>query len=680
MNKRLPLSVGTILQSRYTIVGQLGHGGMGAVYEAKDNRTSATVALKETYADDDYMRNAFEREAKMLANMTHEAFPRVMDYFAEDDGFYLVMELIRGKDLSELLEERNAPFDTEQVLEWADQILDALEDLHSQDIVHRDIKPSNLKLTPRGRIKLLDFGIAKGAAGDMTALQSTVGSMAAATLQYAPLEQVLRADTNWFQMLCVNFSDRTLEILDHGTDARSDLYALGATLYHLLTNTLPINAPTRALSIWSGLADKLRPAREINQKVSPELSVVLQKALEIDREKRFSSASEMRKMLSGGKNDKYEETIVVANEKTLPLAIQPAFPTPKSNAVETEILNHDSTFGFHNTVDKPEVETVVRVFPSNVNSKRRKINAWAIIGIFAVALILLVFLFLIFGPTGPAANKSISTGNTSNADSPSSISKNSIGVELMSIPPGEFMMGSTDSDVDETLFESKKYSKELANRNLYLAEMPKHKVNINNGFWIGKYEITQGQWQAVMGANPSKFTDCGANCPVEQVSWDDVQVFLKRLNAKNDGFEYSLPSEAQWEYTARAGTTTAFAFGDSLNSSQANFDGEYPYASTKGKNIRKTVTAGSYQPNAWGVYDMHGNVFELVQDIYNSSYQNLPADGSANLSVGNPSFRVMRGGSWPFPAETTRSASRSYTPSPSNRQAYIGFRVAARPK
>ena len=304
MNKRLPLSAGTVLQLRYTIVGQLGHGGMGAVYEARDNRTSATVALKETYADDDYTRNAFEREAKMLANMTHEAFPRVMDYFAEGDGFYLVMELIRGKDLSELLEERNAPFETEQVLEWADQILDALEDLHSQDIVHRDIKPSNLKLTPRGRIKLLDFGIAKGAAGDMTAIQITDNSMAAASLQYAPLEQVLRADPNYYDILSVHYTDKVEKILQIGTDAGSDLYALGATAYHLLTKHLPVNAPTRALAVWSGQADKQRPVHEINPKVPQAISAILQKAMELDRKNRPQTAAEMRRMVKLTENKK----------------------------------------------------------------------------------------------------------------------------------------------------------------------------------------------------------------------------------------------------------------------------------------------------------------------------------------------------------------------------------------
>lgn len=629
MNKRLPLSAGTILQSRYTIVGQLGHGGMGAVYEAKDNRISASVALKETYAADDYTRNAFEREAKMLANLTHEAFPRVMDYFAEGDGFYLVMELIRGKDLSELLEERNAPFETEQVLEWADQILDALEDLHSQDIVHLDIKPSNLKLTPRGRIKLLDFGIAKGAAGDMTTLQSTVGSMAAATLQYAPLEQVLRADTNWLQMLCVNFSDKTLSILDHGTDARSDIYALGATLYHLLTNTVPVNAPTRALSVWTGLADKLRPAHEINPKVSSSVSTALQKATEIDRERRPKSASEMRKMLAEVGNDEDEETIHASIERTPSILPPTVVQDPKTQAAETEILDHNSPVDFHQAVDKQEVETVVRVLPSNVNSKRRKIYASAVIGIFAVALISLGLLFLIYGPT---ANKSRSMGNA-----PTSTT------ELANIPAGSFMMGSDNGRPDEK---------------------PVHKVTISKPFLLGKYEVTQEEWQSVMGNNPSNFKNC-PKCPVEQVSWNDTQEFINKLNAKNDGFNYRLPTEAEWEYACRAGTK-----GDYYG----NPDSIAWYISNSGN---KTHPVGQKQPNAFRLYDMSGNVWEWCQD-----WQGSYTDAAATDPVGpsNGESRILRGGSWEYySAFFSRSSGRGGD-SPSDRLSDRGFRVAARPK
>jgi len=306
--------------------------------------------------------------------------------------------------------------------------------------------------------------------------------------------------------------------------------------------------------------------------------------------------------------------------------------------------------------DKAKVQTYLDEFPDGPNAAIARIRLRQL-GAAAMT------------PAANASNSSVTPGT---------IRKNSMGMELAYIPAGEFMMGSSEAEVDEAFYECKKYNKDCK-RDLFTRETPKHKVAIKDGFWMGKYEVTQGQWQSVMGDNPSKFADCGSTCPVEQVSWDDIQVFLKRINAKNDGFEYSLPSEAQWEYAARAGTTTAFAFGDSLNSSQANFNGEYPYASTKGTNVGKTVSVGRYQPNAWGLYDMHGNVWEWSQDIYNASYSGLPTDGSANMSVGDANKRVLRGGSWGSGGFNTRSANRGGLDSTS-RDVYFGFRILARPR
>jgi serine/threonine protein kinase len=174
--------------------------------------------------------------------------------------------------------------------------LDALDYLHSQKIIHRDIKPANLKLTPHNRIKLLDFGIAKNNLGDATSV-TTVGSLAA-TLQYAPLEQVLRADANYHAVLSVNSREKVEAILREGADARTDLYALGATLYQLLTKRLPKNAPTRAAAVWSGQPDILQPIRQLNGQISLPVSNVLQQALELQRNNRPASASEMRKLLA----------------------------------------------------------------------------------------------------------------------------------------------------------------------------------------------------------------------------------------------------------------------------------------------------------------------------------------------------------------------------------------------
>jgi formylglycine-generating enzyme required for sulfatase activity len=292
------LAPNTILQGRYRIIRQLGHGGMGAVYEALNERVSSVVALKETFAETEVERKAFEREAKLLANLEHDAFPRVMDHFFENDGQYLVMELIRGTDLAELLALRESPFAPAKVLGWADQLLDALEALHasSPPIIHRDIKPSNLKLTRQDKIKLLDFGIAKGAVGQMTTLQSNQ-SMGGHTPHYASLEQTLRADRRWREALSVNYPEAVEKIVSFSTDPCSDLYALGATVYHLMTGCIPVDAPARALSVWSGKQDRLQPAHEVNPQVPSAISAVLIRAMALERNERPQSAREMRRLL-----------------------------------------------------------------------------------------------------------------------------------------------------------------------------------------------------------------------------------------------------------------------------------------------------------------------------------------------------------------------------------------------
>jgi hypothetical protein len=244
---------------------------MGAVYEAFDERLSRTVALKETLVETDELRRAFERESRLLANLRHPALPKVLDHFSEGADLFLVMEFIPGDDLGAMLEQGRA-FAPGEVLRWADQLLDALEYLHELDppVLHRDIKPANLKLISPSQIVLLDFGLAKGSAGQMTRTGSI--SVLAYSPNYSPLEQMQGA----------------------GTDARSDLHSLGATLYHLLTGVMPPDALTRATAVVNGQPDPLRPARGINEEVPDAVSGALTRAMALNIENRPRTASEMR--------------------------------------------------------------------------------------------------------------------------------------------------------------------------------------------------------------------------------------------------------------------------------------------------------------------------------------------------------------------------------------------------
>lgn len=219
--------------------------------------------------------------------------------------------------------------------------------------------------------------------------------------------------------------------------------------------------------------------------------------------------------------------------------------------------------------------------------------------------------------------------------------------EMVIIPGGRFEMGSSHGAV---------------------SERPVHDVSIVHAYALGRTEVTQGQWRAIMGGNPSRFSNCGDNCPVENVSWDDVQVFLQRLNAKA-GKQYRLPTEAEWEYGARAATTSHYSWGDEVGSANANCDG----CGSQWDN-RSTAPTASFSPNAFGLYDMHGNVSEWVHDCWNEDYEGAPDDGSA-LVYEACSEHVARGGSWGQNPRFMRSATRNWGTS-GKRLDTRGFRLA----
>jgi serine/threonine-protein kinase len=283
------LGFGTILGQRYKLARVLGCGAMGAVYLAEDQRLAGRrCAVKENLPDSrtpvniqNQSREQFLAEANILGRLDHPNLPKVSDYFIENSREYLVMDFVEGEDLESRLHRLKRPLDENDVLIWADQVLDALAYLHSQrprPIIHRDIKPANLRIDAHNRVKLVDFGLVKLYDADNPETKS--GLRGIGTPAYAPLEQFAGSDEH--------------------TDNRSDIYSLGATLYHLLTHIPPVEVHRRLLK-----HDRLLPPREVNPDLSANIEQVILRAIEIYPNDRFQSAEEMRQALKAPVSSPY---------------------------------------------------------------------------------------------------------------------------------------------------------------------------------------------------------------------------------------------------------------------------------------------------------------------------------------------------------------------------------------
>jgi formylglycine-generating enzyme required for sulfatase activity len=246
-------------------------------------------------------------------------------------------------------------------------------------------------------------------------------------------------------------------------------------------------------------------------------------------------------------------------------------------------------------------------------------------------------------PSAPAPQSRAATPETTVPDTvkAGTVMANQLGMEFVYIPAGSFVMGSDKGGTDER---------------------PARRVTIRKGFYLGRYEITQAQWQVVMGTNPSNFK--GEDLPVEQVSWTDAQTFVKKLNERNEAFRYRLPTEAEWEYACHAGMT-----GESMGALDQ-------LAWYFNNSAGKTHPVGLKQANAWGLHDTLGNVWEWVEDVYHESYRGAPTDGSAWLAGGDQRYRILRGGSWIDNAFYCRINERIRA-TPETRQRNSGLRLVA---
>lgn len=513
------LTPNTILQGRYRIVRRLGQGGMGTVYEAMDQRLSSVVAIKETFTATQEEGQSFAHEASLLANLRFPSLPNVIDHFAEGDRQYLVMQFIPGEDLAQLLELRQRAFAVSDVTRWGDELLKALEYLHAHNppILHRDIKPSNLKLTPAGELFLIDFGLAKGAAGQMATLL-TSRSVKGYTPVYAPLEQIHGV----------------------GTDPRSDLYSLAAALYHLITGRPPIDSPTRFAALDEDHPDPLPRADHLNPDVPAAVADVLAQAMAMNRKNRPANATEMRRSLSDAarlSNEVKSETPIAA-----PAAIPPTMPAPNSSqdAVPPTQPAQGWTGSYAPTPPRQptvkEIPNLVYRPPANVLSggpavetthpRKRKLPALAIVGLIAV----LGFFALVVAAAviAPAVLHRLRSANT-NAPNAGSINSNTQVIAneppTSSEPPKRMILGDFDSGKALELIygnfdPKKKYAKWIVTKeeaeNLQKLGSGISGTVFTSSASAQKYQYTEGGIQKLLfitATAPPRF-DCHACAPL----------------------------------------------------------------------------------------------------------------------------------------------------------------------
>lgn len=319
-----------MIQNRYLVVQLIGKGGMGEVYLAVDQRLGSAVALKRTFfRENSELGNAFEREARILGRLRHPVLPKVIDHFNENGDQFLVMEHISGDDIAKRLETANKPFPLSWVMFWADQLLDALSYLHAHEppIIHRDIKPQNLKLTDENHIVLLDFGLSKDFDSNSTGQGLNSASVAGYSPHFAAMEQIRGA----------------------GTDARSDIYSLSATLYQMMTNVIPSDALSRADALLGGAKDPIDALDVVSPDILPTISEVILKGLAVRQDDRYANAAEMQKALrrafNHGKPDFDPKTVKMDAEAPPPVVVTTA-PQAEASEMATKMSNDVGVSGF----------------------------------------------------------------------------------------------------------------------------------------------------------------------------------------------------------------------------------------------------------------------------------------------------------------------------------------------
>jgi len=685
----------------YQITERLGRGGMAEVYKAFHKDLEVYRAIKfirpELGMSEDF-RTRFLKEAQGVARLQHPNIVGIHDFGASEDRYYMVMEMVEGRSLKDILK-KDGQMSIDRSVALIKSIAGALAYAHDQGLIHRDIKPDNIMVDQRGRPVLMDFGIAKLITSDAKITQT--GHLIGTPAYMAPEQS------------------KALEV-----GPPTDIYALSVVLFEMLTGHTPFEADTPMAVVLKSLSDPMPMPRSFNANISEELQGVILKGTAKDMKDRYQSAMEFSAAL-----DRAMDRIQATMDKTVVLPSPKPDVVPGSNrlalivvlavlglggalaawvylqpdgqdSVDTDtslVVDSESAPGATSPEAKPgndkTSDTKKEDFPKAEDGSLQAVTAPEIeataeeappstpeVDIRAVDSAVITRPEPAVAAPDPekerlaeaarieedarvraelvAEQKQKEDARLKAAQAAAaSEAKNLVPratPAMLAIAGGSFSMGCGAPDTA-----------------CLDAEKPVHTVKVKS-FKLSKHEVTFDQYDAFAAATGrAKPDDKGwgrGNRPVINVNWEDANAFVTWL-AKQTGEPYRLPTEAEWEYAARAGTSTVYLWGNEVGFGLANctgcgsnFDGD------------RTSPVGTFAANKFGLHDVHGNVWEWVQDCWQEGYAGAPSDGSARLT-GNCSSRILRGGSWLNNPSYLRIAYRNWLSS-NLRDVNTGFRVA----
>jgi formylglycine-generating enzyme required for sulfatase activity/tRNA A-37 threonylcarbamoyl transferase component Bud32 len=629
---------------QYILLDLLGEGGMGRVFKVKNTRLGRIEALKVIRKEKLKHPSAearFQTEMEALGKVTHPNVVTAYDAGPLGDTLFVSMEFIDGADLTRMVRERG-PLPLVAACEYIRQGAIGLHHAFEKGMVHRDIKPSNLLVTRDGRtVKLVDLGLARlEEAGSEGGNRITQEGFVIGTPDFLAPEQAR----------------------DPGkVDIRADIYALGATLFYILTGKVPFDGgnPTEKLvRHCTEPPPKLLPLRP---DAPPQLEQIIHWCMSKRAEDRPQTPMKLAQVL--------QPFCTVPTSGPHPVASKPTAVISGSQPVATV----QAALAQVPATD-PNPSSQIFKLPSRSNNEdpiRRRAEGGFPIGYLLIGLGALLVLAVL----GYAAYRVLRV----DGETPLETFENSAGMRMIKLDGGTFRMGSPDDEPGRNADEG-----------------PVHEITIRGPFFMAEKEVTHQQFINIMGRAPSKSASFAKNpteLPVDSVTYSEAIDFCKKLTDKEKkekyarkGWEYRLPTEAEWEFACRAGKSTHYTFGDKLVHRAKERDETMAYYTPTGDPNDEALegvslppvnpylfpsTVGHYKPNAWGFYDMHGNVAEWCLDWYARNY---PAEGPETGTR-----RVIRGGSFKDGAVLCRSAARQ-SRRPEERSEMVGFRVVYAPK